>query len=279
MKTALVVLLIVLMKLPVAQACLLFSASFSPNLCGPYPYKQLDNGTVLYLPIFKQNAVSHGFKILEEEGRLSNFLWNWINFFVNNGDNNLQFNSVCYGFFDDTNSTGPNALAYGKKAILIGTGMMKLIRDDIDKFVSTKIAQWNPNDQAYIRGLKSTAALDFLLLHEFAHHLQNMHNYKFSGPTMKMKELHADCVGAALFSLSKIVHNSLTSQDALAGMLYAYALGDGNTSSIHHHGFPEERMDAFTKGMAYMINMRNMGVDLSKYNSKQVIEACRMYYR
>jgi len=260
-----------------AQAALLLKANMQG--CGPYPYKQTSLGFVLNLPILESNTISQGFLISKEEANLATFLSGWLDFFVNNGERKLQFKTLCYGFYDDENSTGPNALAYGTEAMLIGTQMMKQIKVDIDAFVTERFKYWNPNQQVNVKGLKSNAAQDFVIFHEFAHFLQNVHGYAFSGPTAKMKELNADCVGASLFTLGRIANNLWSSDDMLAGMMYAYALGDGNVTSSKHHGFPDDRLNAFSVGMANVINMRNVKVDLTKLKSQEIIEACRIQYR
>ncbi len=246
--------------------------------CGPYPYLT-EQGEVQNLPILKTHDFSQGFFIVNEMPKLKTFVDGWFKFFGNNGENKLKFKNLCYGFYDDASSTGANALAYGDKAILIGTQMMSDIKNSINTFVADQYQNYNPGSQKILLNLKSTAAQDFVLFHELSHTLQNIHGLTFSGKTAKQKELHADCSGAFMFTLARLVSNTWKSEDMIAGMMYAYALGDNNVTSSKHHGFPDHRQNAFSVGMSSAMNLRSSGFDLMKITSKEIMDVCSQTYR
>ena len=256
-----------------AYSALLLKANKS-SLCGPYAYERDERGQLKYLPIHNSNTFAHGQYIAAEEQKLQSFLQSWLDFFSNNGDSKLQILTLCYGYYNDEVSTGENAVAIGNHAILIGSKMMQTIKFDIDTYITNQFNYWNPGQKAHIQGIKSDAARDFLLLHEFAHFLQNTYQYQYPGKQDKPKELHADCIGASLFTLSKVLSNTWTTHDAMAGLMYSYALGDGNIKSSKHHGFPVERQNAFSIGMGNIINMKNQGIDLNRISIEKIMLAC-----
>jgi len=265
-----------LLGLQVASAAILLPA-YDSN-CGPYPYKQDALGRISYLPILNSDSLSQGFIIRQEEAGLHNFVSSWVNHFASLGEQKFIFKSICYGYYDDESSTGPNALAYGDKAILVGTKMLRNIQDKVNEFIATRLNSLGEKGMP-VSDIQANSARDFLLFHEFAHFLQRTNGYSFSGPTSKMIELNADCVGASLFTLGRIMNGVNISRDYFSAMIYAFALGDKNALASDHHGYPNERMEAFSTGMANIINMKNAGINLGNLKSTQIIEACRTQYR
>jgi hypothetical protein len=246
--------------------------------CGPYPYKTRE-GEIKNLPILSSYGISQGYLMTEEMPRLKEFVNGWFQFFAKNGDLKIKFKTLCYGYFDDASSTGANALAYGDKAILIGTKMKRDIHTSLDTFVANQIQHYNPGSQRLLLNLNKTAAESFVIFHEMSHTLQNIHRLSFSGFTAKQKELHADCSGAFMFTMARLLSNTWKSEDMLAGMMYAYALGDTNTTDSDHHGFPDHRQNAFSVGMSSAINLKNSGYDLNKITSKEIMDVCSQSYR
>jgi hypothetical protein len=259
-----------------ASAQLIIPADSS--ICGPYPYKT-KLGEIKYLPVLKTNSISQGFFIANEMPKLKSFLDSWFSFFANNGDQKAKFKMLCYGFYDDAASTGANALAYGDQAILIGTKMKWDIQHSLDAFVSNQLQFYHPGTQATFLNLNKTAAESFLIFHELSHTFQNMHGLTFSGPTAKQKELHADCSGAMMFTISRILNKTWKSEDMMAAMMYAYALGDNNVTDSDHHGYPDHRQNAFSEGMRSAINLKSAGYDLSKVTSKDIMDVCSKIYQ
>ena len=257
-----------------AQAFMTLKAKEN-SACGPYRYQNPISHQQDQIPLLASNFYSQGYYIGNEETKLNKFLNNWANFFLNNGESQFKLKMLCYGFYDDTNSTGPNAFAYGDEAILVGTGMMASVRDHVNEYINQNAQAWSASQQQSLIQFSAYAAQEFVLFHEFAHFLQNLHQYSFTGPTQKNQELNADCVGGMMQSMSRIANNQFSVVDTVSAMMYAYALGDGDVNNFGHHGFPDERQAAYAFGLQSAINLKNKGVDLSKLKSVQIIEICR----
>jgi hypothetical protein len=257
------------------------TVSASTSSCGPYPYKQdPKTGEIFNLPIFKDSDISKGYKISEEQQKLKAFVSEWAGFFEKNGEPEFKMRMYCYGHYDDGISTGPNALAYKDQAILIGTAFKAIIRDSVDEYIFQQLKNWNPDQKSQALKYSASAAFDFVQFHEYGHLLQKIHKYTFSGPTSKMTELNADCVGSFLQTIKQIQKTgTINMTDTLSANMYAYALGDGNLKDSNHHGYPNDRQAAYAEGLRLAINMKNKGIDLNKIQSKQIIEACRASYR
>lgn len=259
----------------ISAASILIEASTSS--CGPY--KVMMNSRVIDLPILNPNSQS---ELQKAYGELYTSVNGWMSFFTNNKDSKTQIHSLCYGYYDDLHSTGPNALAIGNNNLVIGVGMMALIQNNLTNLVNQKLRENNPQEKAYVQNLTPEAAQTFLVLHELGHILQNINGLTFEGPTSRRKELHADCSAAFMMTLASMLNNATTQSffnAAFTAQFYAFALGDFHTTSSDHHGTYEERQQAFDNGMMYAINAKNSEHrDISKFTSADVVNYCRQSY-
>jgi hypothetical protein len=260
-----------------AHSSLLIPSS-NQQLCGDYKVKN-QVGDIIKLPILKGPAYSQGINVAKEEKELQKTISYWFNYFEKSGELFFKFKSLCYGLYNDSLSTGPNAVAIGERHLLLGTAMLRRIEYGLTDFIQGKLRQHAGNGQvpANIK-LSSKAAKSFLTLHELGHILQNTHKLKFQGPTQRGKELHADCIAAYLYTLSrgKKMGPQDFMQTGLSSTLYAFAIGDLHTSSKDHHGTHLERLEAFSNGTALGINTLNS--TLTPQNSVEILRQCSNYY-
>jgi uncharacterized protein len=89
------------------------------------------------------------------------------------------------------------------------------------------------------------AALAYILGHEYAHAMQNVHGINNNrGP---VSELQADCLaGFYMAAMPNVVFDRRDVQEISA---FAYSLGDNNVWSQDHHGTPAQRMRAVQIGL------------------------------
>lgn len=100
--------------------------------------------------------------------------------------------------------------------------------------------------EAYQHG---DAALAYIIAHEYAHAMQPFYGLDYA---TKISELEADCL-AGLY-LGKLPHIRFDHSDIEEMTSYAYRIGDYQWDSIHHHGTPQERVDAVQWGIESAIH-------------------------
>jgi hypothetical protein len=105
------------------------------------------------------------------------------------------------------------------------------------------------------------AAVAAVCAHEFGHILQYKHNLRrtlLAGQsTTKRLELHADYLAGYYAGVCKLKRSDYP---AAVFATFQYSVGDYNTNSPKHHGFPDERAAAVVRGfeVAYR-QRRNLG--------------------
>ncbi len=93
-------------------------------------------------------------------------------------------------------------------------------------------------------------ALDFIVAHEYAHAMQAQ--YGFGRVSTPLNELQADCL-AGVYLNAKYKHSKTQTINALN---VAFATGDMEWFAVAHHGFPEQRLSAFSIGENISIQSR-----------------------
>lgn len=97
-------------------------------------------------------------------------------------------------------------------------------------------------------------AVDLIVAHEYAHAMQ--HAYGFGRRYTVLNELQADCLAGAFLS-DKYKGNSDKIQNAL---LVAWNSGDFEWQYQDHHGFPNQRLQAFMIGMGVTYSSKTNGI-------------------
>lgn len=235
----------------------------SKLFCGPYKYEiPNSNHTVADIPLFLPTGMIKGLDLAQEYAHLRGLVGQWFTFFEGNGDNTTRFKNFCIGFYDDANSTGLNAFAYGDQGILVGTELLSLTKFNIDRIVQGTYMKENPG-APLPQGLSGDKARDMIYLHELSHLIQKLHHqfYASADGTVKNNELHADCSAGLLFATASILNKTMNEKDgwvnaSVSAAMLAYGLGEHSTS-VQHHGTPTERMSAFMDGVSMAVNMQN----------------------
>lgn len=89
------------------------------------------------------------------------------------------------------------------------------------------------------------AALAYTVAHEYAHAMQTA--YGFKPRVTPVSELQADCLAG--FYLGQIPNINFDNRDIAEIRTLAYNLGDFSYWSRDHHGNPDQRLYAVTRGM------------------------------
>lgn len=159
--------------------------------------------------------------------------------------------SICLGFYNE--SSGPNAVAYGQIGILFGTSLLSELAQ-----TAAPTDYWNN--------------LKYILAHEFAHYLQNRYELKFNYIlpmlSVKMKELHADCIAGYLVRLHKEAIGE--SQQNLAH--FVASLGDSH--AVGDHGLAQDRVKAFQFGLRASAIDILKGKKTHEIGSAAIIQHC-----
>lgn len=99
-----------------------------------------------------------------------------------------------------------------------------------------------------------SSAVDLIVAHEYAHSMQ--HAYKFGRQYTVLNELQADCL-AGVFLSEKYRDNLEKFKNTL---LVAWSFGDFEWQYEGHHGFPNQRLQAFTVGTGMTVISKEDGV-------------------
>ena len=97
--------------------------------------------------------------------------------------------------------------------------------------------------QAYQYG---DAAIAYIVAHEYAHAMQTV--YGFSSGITAINELQADCLAGVYMAVTPNV--VFDSRDILEIQRFASSIGDLNFWSQQHHGTPQQRVAAVTRGLS-----------------------------
>lgn len=198
---------------------------------------------------------------LFETHRLLKVVEKWNKAFIDAGDAVLIGNSLplCVGLMDDGGN--PNAGAVGRQFLLMGVSLISMLENENGVGTEAKIAKEK-----------------FVLAHEFAHILQNLHDLKFNYilPMLstKIKEQHADCMAAYMLDVGYEIPLNLSSDLELfiENLADAHIVGD--------HGTAEQRISAYRNGRALGGYQRViMGTSLSDITSTQLVQECGVHYR
>jgi hypothetical protein len=163
--------------------------------------------------------------------------------------------SLCLGFYNE--ESGPNAIAYGQTGILFGTALLAHLSE-----TNSPENYWNN--------------LKYILAHEFAHYLQNRFQLKFNYTlpmlSVKVKELHADCIAGYLVRMHKEALGD--SQVAMAG--FVASLGDSH--AVGDHGLADDRMKAFDGGLRSSARDIILGKKPHQVSTSDIISHCSQFY-
>lgn len=171
------------------------------------------------------------------------------------GPGGLLPHQVCVGLYDDGDR--PNAVALGQATILFGSSLFRKLE----------------------RMPARSELLSMVVLHEFAHSLQNFHGEDYSvgqgGQVLQLvstrrKELVADCLAGALFARQHPPLLSMTANQALAD-LFTY-LGDAH--AVGNHGMSCQRSLAFTHGQELARQPSRTGFE---HRSGPLLASCRSF--
>lgn len=198
---------------------------------------------------------------LFESLRLIGIVNHWNQSFVRAGDtvvaNNLT--PLCVGLMDDGGQ--PNAAAVGQQFLLMGTSLIAML-EEADGAGSAA------------QQLKEK----FVLAHEYAHILQNLHGLKFDYVlpllSTKIKEQHADCMASLMMGM-----NNEIPEDLIVDLtLFIQQLADSHI--VGDHGTVEQRLSAFNHGQGIArvqkILLKNT---LSTLSSSHLVRECGAYYK
>ncbi|NMG08346.1 neutral zinc metallopeptidase [Brasilonema sp. UFV-L1] len=89
------------------------------------------------------------------------------------------------------------------------------------------------------------AALAYIVGHEYAHAMQTV--YGFQPSVTPISELQADCLAGVYLGL--IPNITFDKRDILEIATLAHRIGDYEWGNEHHHGTPEQRVQAVVQGL------------------------------
>ncbi|MDD5057593.1 MAG: hypothetical protein PHQ60_06950 [Sideroxydans sp.] len=162
---------------------------------------------------------------------------------------------LCIGLVYDAINK-PNASAFQKTHIVFGVN-----------FLTTLLHR---------PGIDSNAALKVTMAHEFSHFLQNRHGlvfeYKLPMLSVKMKELHADCMAGYLLSIGQ----NLNDQEFQKAQHYLSFIADAHI--VGDHGIASQRREAFLYGRNAAVIALNTGHSELNTTSGDIIFACKNKY-
>lgn len=165
---------------------------------------------------------------------------------------------LCVGLMDDGGS--PNAGALGSQFILMGVTLLNKL--ETENGVGTPAKEVKEK---------------FVLAHEYAHVLQNLHRLKFDYTlpmlSTKIKEQHADCMAAYMMGLSNDIPEELSNdlEFFIQELADAHIVGD--------HGTAEQRIAAYNNGRGIArVQKALLGKTLSTTTSTQLVRECAVYY-
>lgn len=165
---------------------------------------------------------------------------------------------LCVGQLHDTDS--PNAIAFGKNFILLGDHLTKEMKN---------LSGADP--------LLFATTQKFVLAHEYAHFLQNLHqlefNYVLPMLSTKIKEQHADCLAALLLQWTgDLPAEKIPQVKGFISMLAdAHIVGD--------HGTKEQRISAFNTGYNLALLLNASARKPGTLTSIEVIRECAHQFK
>ncbi len=198
---------------------------------------------------------------LFESLRLLGIVNQWNKAFKEAGDLVLSSNTtpLCVGLMDDKGQ--PNAAAVGKYFLLMGTSLITMLEEQNGK-----------------NTIEKSVKEKFVLAHEYAHVIQNLHGLEFDYilPMLstKFKEQHADCMASFMLSLNSEIPDdqSLGLEAFIEQLADAHIVGD--------HGTKEQRIAAYRTGLGLgSIQKIIYGRNLSQFTTSQLILGCGEQYR
>lgn len=218
-----------------------------------------------YCPNIDETVVvirdSAGDRHLFESHRLLGIVSDWNQSFMVAGDLVVANNRtpLCVGLMND--GVNPNAAAVGKYFLLMGQSLIKMLEDENGVGTPEKV-------------LKEK----FVLAHEYAHVLQNLHELQFDYilPLLstKIKEQHADCMASYMMSLNGEIPDDLSTE--LEGFIQQLA----DAHIVGDHGTKEQRTAAYRSGLALGSIQRIIhGRDLNQLTSFQLVQGCASQYK
>lgn len=198
---------------------------------------------------------------LFESHRLMGVVGEWNQAFKSAGDQVVLNNwtPLCVGLMDDGGV--PNAVAVGKYFLLMGQSLIKMLEDENGEGSPAKV-------------LKEK----FVLAHEYAHFIQNLHELEFDYTlpllSTKIKEQHADCMASFMMSL----HGEIP--DELSGELEGFIQQLADDHIVGDHGTKDQRIAAYRTGLGLGSIQRIIyGRTLGQWTSAQLVRGCASDYR
>lgn len=197
---------------------------------------------------------------LFESYRLMDIVNRWNASFLAAGDSVVANNSqaLCVGLMNDGGS--PNAVAIDHQFLLMGTSLLGLL-------------EAQDGAASPVKQVKEK----FVLAHEYAHILQNLHGLKFDYVlpmlSTKIKEQHADCMAAAMMTMN----DEISDQHSIFLKLFIRNLADKHI--VGDHGTAEQRLGAFDKGRGIGIVLKSLlNRRPETTSSAMLIKECGVYY-
>lgn len=246
-----------LFQVAATLSALMISAVASATLVVPAHNENYCRNLDHIIPVVRTSA---GGSHILKTGEILSYAQNWTENFKRAQDSVILNNRqpLCVGLLQDMGA--PNAVAYGRGYILMGVSLLG------------QMARLSGGDRTLLRSTEK-----FVLAHEYAHFIQNLHGLKFNYilPMLstKIKEQHADCMAAFLLRMSgEIPDSRIPSIEAFIKTLAdAHVVGD--------HGTSEQRLTAFRSGSALARLHMASGGRADNTTSSQLIQACGHYYR
>ncbi|MBL7665227.1 MAG: hypothetical protein JNM93_08840 [Bacteriovoracaceae bacterium] len=185
---------------------------------------------------------------------------------------------LCYGFYNDAQTTGDNALAMQtegdvKYHLILGANFVNQIRYKADEYISQKLQRIKHGLE--VSGLNKEAVEDFLFYHEFSHIVQYLHKPDLKAGTDKKRELHADCMAGFFITIDRHQHGMYFYDQAsveASSKIFAYGLGDLGIFEKGHHGTHDQRALATQVGQTLANNYKDYNPE--KLSSKQISDKC-----
>lgn len=199
---------------------------------------------------------------LWETHRLMNIVSIWNQAFRSNNDTIVMNSSngpLCVGLMDDGGQ--PNAVAVGKNYLLMGTSLISMLESEYGK-------------NSVAKDVKE----QFVLAHEYAHILQNLHKLKFDYVlpmlSIKIKEQHADCMAAFLMEIANSI--PIGQEEDLGS--FVQELADAHI--VGDHGTAEQRLEAYKNGIgSARVQRVLLKQSLSTQTSTGIVRECAVFYR
>lgn len=198
---------------------------------------------------------------LFESLRLIGIVSHWNKSFLAAGDEVVANNvlPLCVGLMDDGGQ--PNAAAVNQQFLLMGTSLIAMLEEQDGAGSATKEVKEK-----------------FVLAHEYAHILQNLHGLKFDYVlpmlSTKIKEQHADCMATAMMTMNDEIPEKLS----IDLKLFIKQLADAHI--VGDHGTAEQRLTAFENGRGIGRVLKSLlGYTLDTTSSAQLVKECGIYYK